>query len=354
MSTIYDYSVVLDNRTKVISPRTSPSVPEEYALYTNKVDHNQLTYTTTGITGVGMAQVISDGQIPSSDAPVQGYTKSFNQIIFTARVRLSQQAAYFLFNSKDGAKIDADVQSKVLNLKNAIVHSKNYFMQSLLAQGFSTGFSFSPINPLVQATSTVVDTTTADGVAYWSAAHTREDGGSNWSNLVVSSGVTNPLFSFAALMASRTNHAAKKDGRGMPLIGSQLDTFVFQYNSTAYYLASSINGTLKNGKYPSATPGTTGTFVDANPTASFEVIGLQNYGSTAPQTAITSIMWFGFDSKQINKDTGFQYIETMPITMSSWYTDYAGNMDQVLTATNYCIFGANDLRYWMASSGLLS
>jgi hypothetical protein len=233
MSTIFDYSVVLDNRTKVISPRTSPTVPEEYALYTNKVDYNQLTYTTTGITGVGMGQVITDGQIPSSDAPIQGYTKSFNQIIFTARVRLSQQSAYFLFNSKDGAKIDGDIKSKVLNLKNAITHSKNYFMQSLLAQGFTTSFSFSPINALVQSTVTVVDTTTADGVAYWSAAHTREDGGANWSNLIVSAGTTNPTFSFAALMASRTNQTAKKDGRGMPLIGSTLDKFMFQLNSPA-------------------------------------------------------------------------------------------------------------------------
>lgn len=345
MSTIFDYSTILDNRTKVISPRTSPTVAEEYAQYTFKVDYDQLTYTATGVTGLGMGQVITDGQIPASDAPIQGYTKSFNQVIFTERARLSQQATYFMFNSGDGAKVDAALKTKILSLKNSITHAKNYYMQSLLAQGAGTSFTFAAINTVAVVSGTVVDTTTADGVAYWSAAHLREDGGPNWSNLVSGS----PAFSFANLLAARTQHTAKKDGRGMPLIGSTLDTFVFQLNSSAYYLATSINGTIKSGKYPSASPGVSGSFVDATPTASFEIIALAPYGSTAPQTGVSSTNWFAFDSKQINKDTGFQYVQSMNLTISDWKIDYVGNMDYVTTATEYCQFGAADLRYWMAS-----
>lgn len=345
MSTIFDYSAILDNRSKVLSPRVSPTVPEEFMQFVNKVDYNQLTYTATGVTGLGMGQVITDGQVPSSDAPIQGYTKSFNQVIFTERARLSQQATYFMFNSKDGAKVDASLKDKILSLKNSITQAKNFYMQSLLAQGASTSFTFAAINTVAVTAGTVVDTTTADGVAYWSASHLREDGGTNWSNLVSGS----PVFSFANLLAARTQHTAKKDGRGLPLIGSTLDTFVFQVNSSAYYLATSINGTIASGKYPSASPGTSGSFVDASPTASFKVIGTAAYGSTAPLTGTSSTNWFAFDSKMINKDTGFQYVQTLPITISDWKIDYVGNMDYVTTATEYCQFGAADLRYWMAS-----
>lgn len=345
MSNIFDYSTILDNRVKVLSPRVSPTVPEEFMQFVNKVDYNQLTYTATGVTGLGMGQVITDGQIPASDAPIQGYTKSFNQVIFTERARLSQQATYYMFNSKDGAKVDSTLKDKILSLKNSITHAKNFYMQSLLAQGASTSFTFAAINTVAVVSGTVVDTTTADGVAYWSASHLREDGGTNWSNVV--SG--NPAFSFANLLAARTQHAAKKDGRGLPLIGSTLDTFVFQINSSAYFLATSINGTIQAGKYPSATPGTSGSFVDANPTSSFKIIGTAVYGSTAPLTGTSSTNWFAFDSTMINKDTGFQYVQTLPITISDWKIDYVGNMDYVTTATEYCQFGAADLRYWMAS-----
>lgn len=349
--TLQDYLVVLDNRTKVITPKTAPSVKEEYSQYTNKVDYNQYTYTITGMTGLGMGQVIVDGQIPSSDAPLQGFTKSFNQIIFTSRARIAQQAAYFLFNSKDGKKIDGAIKDKIVNIKDAITHAKNYYTQSMLAQGWATGFTFIPLNTNVQVNNTVVDTTTADGVAYWSAAHTREDGGPNWSNIVVSGATNNPTFSFAALLAARTGHSAKKDGRGMPLLGSTLDTFMFQLNSSAYYLAVSINKTIESGKYPSAQPGVSGSFVDATPTAGFDVIALANYGSTAPATGVSSIMWFGFDSTKVNKDFGFQYVQTKSLDLTDWKVDYMGNMDLVTTGTEYCQFGAADLRYWMASNG---
>ena len=345
MSTIFDYSAILDNRTKVISPRVSPTVNEEYSQLTHKVDYNQLTYTATGVTGLGMGQVIVDGQIPPSDLPIQGYTKSFNQVIFTERARMSQQSTYFLFNSKDGAKIDAELKTKILSLKNSLTHAKNYYFQSMLAQGASTSFTFAAINSVAVVAGTVVDTTTADGVAYWSASHLREDGGTNWSNVVTG----NPAFSFANLLASRTQHTAKKDGRGLPLIGSTLDTFVFQLNSPAYFLATSVNGTIQSGKYPSATPGTSGSFVDVTPTSSFKVVGLAPYGSTAPLTGISSTNWFALDSTMINKDTGFQYVQTLPLQIQDWKIDYVGNMDYITTATEYCQFGAADLRYWMAS-----
>lgn len=344
MSNTAAYSTILDARVKKIYPVVQPTVVEEYAKYSNKVSHQEYQYVMTGVTGLAMGQVIADGQVPASDAPIQGYTKTFTQAIFTNRVRLTKQSYYYLFTSKQGKKIDEKVKAQVLNLKNSIVHLKNFYAQSVLANGQSTSFSFTPIGGFQG--SVTVDTTTADGVALWSAAHTREDGGANWTNIVVSGATTNPVFSFAALLAARSLHAQKKDGRGLPMM-STLDTFMFQDQSTAFFLASSIKGTLASGKYPSATPGSTGTFVDANPTSSFEIIPLMVYGSTGT----TSVQWFAFDSKMVNDEFGFQYIESMPLEISDLKEDYVGNLDLIMTATLYCQFGANDLRGWMYSQG---
>lgn len=338
MSTTSSYSTILDARVKKIYPVVMPNVPEEYSKYSNKVTHNELQYVMTGVTGLAMGQVIADGQVPSSDAPIQGNTKTFTQAIFTNRVRLTKQSYYYLFTAKNGAKIDANIKKEVLNLKNSIANLKNYYAQSILANGASTSFSFTPIGGFQG--SVTVDTTTADTVALWSASHTREDGGANWSN------TTTGVFSFANLLAMRSLHSLKKDGRGLPLM-STLDTFMFRAESTAFFLASSIKKTLESGKYPSATPGTTGTFVDGNPTASFEIIPLIAYEGSGT----SSVQWFGFDSKMVNENFGFQYIESMPLEISDLREDYVGNLDLIMTATLYCQFGANDLRGWYYSTG---
>jgi hypothetical protein len=338
MSTIASFSTILDARVKKIYSVVQASVVEEYDKYSNSVTWNQLQYVMTGVSGLAMGQVIADGQVPASDAPIQGNTKTFTQAIFTNRVRLSKASYYYLFTAKNGAKIDANIKTTVLNLKNSIVNLKNYYAQAILANGASTSFSFTPIGGFQG--SVTVDTTTADTVALWSASHTREDGGANWSN------TTTGVFSFANLLAMRSLHSLKKDARGLPLM-STLDTFMFRDASSAFFLASSIKKTLESGKYPGATPGTTGSFVDGNPTASFEIIPLIAYEGLGT----SSVQWFGFDSKMVNENFGFQYIESMPLEISDLREDFVGNLDLIMTATLYCQFGAADLRGWYYSTG---
>lgn len=338
MSTIASYSTILDARVKKIYPIVIPNVPEEYAKYSNAVGWNQLQYVMTGVTGLAMGQVIADGQVPASDTPIQGNTKTFTQAIFTNRVRLTKASYYYLFTAKNGAKIDANIKTQILNLKDSIMNLKNYYTQASIAGGTATTVTFTPIGGFQG--SVTIDTTTADTVAFWSASHTREDGGANWSN------TTTGVFSFANLLAMRALHSLKKDGRGLPLM-STLDTFMFRDASTAFFLASSIKKTLESGKYPGATPGTTGSFVDGNPTASFEIIPLIAYEGLGTST----IQWYGFDSKMVNENFGFQYIESMPLEISDLREDYVGNLDLIMTATLYCQFGAADLRGWYYSTG---
>src|ERR1017187_524578 len=226
--TINDYAIIVNNVLKHIAPKVSPTVKAEYLDWMFKVDNNERIYTDIGVTGLGMAEIIPDGGIGVSDAPIQGFTKNYVQMHFTKKVRLTFQSNFFLFESA-AAKIKSAVKSKVLDGKNAIEHAKNYLSQCLLAQGFNTSFTWVPINAV--GTPTPISTIGADAVEYWTLLHPREDGGPVWSNVVLDGATYSPQFTYSSLLAARRLQALKKDGRGNPLI-SQLDTLVCRAGST--------------------------------------------------------------------------------------------------------------------------
>lgn len=336
--TINDYAIIVNNVLKYVAPKTSPTVKAEYMDWMYKVDNNERIYTDIGVTGLGMAEIIPDGGIGASDAPIQGFTKNYVQMHFTKKVRLTFQSNFFLFESA-AAKIKASVKSKVIDGKNAIEHAKNYLTQSLLAQGFNTSFTWVPINAV--GTATPISTLGADAVAYWSLTHPREDGGPVWSNVIVDT-VPSPQFTYSSLLAARREQALKKDGRGNPLI-SQLDTLVCRAGSQTAQFAKTIKGTIDKGLAPQQT----NLFNNAPATDTFKVIELSPYENLA----MTGLMWGMMDSKMVSQDYGFLYIEALPTRAEPAVVDLLGNQDLVLNFNSLCTFGASDLRGWMWSAG---
>ena len=338
LGTINDYAVIVNNVLKHISPKVSPNVKAEYLDFMNKVDHDQRIYTDVGVTGLGMAEIIPDGGIGNSDAPIQGFSKNYVQMHFTKKVRLTFQTNFFLFESA-GAKIKATVKSKVLEGKNAIEHAKNYLAQSLLAQGHLTSFTWVPINAV--GTPTPISCLGADAVEFWSAIHPREDGGPTWSN-VVTDILPSPTFTYSSLLAARRLHALKKDGRGNPLI-SQLDTLICRRGSATAQFAKTIKATIEKGLAPQQT----NLFNNAPATDTFTIVELSPYENLG----ITGLMWGMFDSNMKNEDYGFQYIETLATRTEPAVVDLLGNQDLVLNFNSLAVMGASDLRGWEWSVG---
>jgi len=336
--TINDYAVIVNNVLKHVAPKTSPSVKPEYLDFMFKVDNNERIYTDIGVTGLGMAEIIPDGGIGASDAPIQGFTKNYVQMHFTKKVRLTFQSNFFLFESA-AAKIKASVKSKVIEGKNAIEHAKNYLAQSLLAQGFNTSFTWTPINNV--GVNTPISTLGADAVEFWSAVHPREDGGPTWSNVIVDV-LNSPQFTYSALLAARRQHSLKKDGRGNPLI-SQLDTLVCRAGSATAQYAKTIKGTIDKGLAPQQA----NLFNNAPATDTFKVVELSAYENLG----LTGLAWGMFDSNMVNEDFGFKYIEALPTRAEPAVVDLLGNQDLVLNFNSLAVMGASDLRGWMWSAG---
>lgn len=337
--TINDYAVIVNNVLKHIAPKVSPNVKAEYLDFMYKVDNNERIYTDIGVTGLGMAEIIPDGGIGASDAPIQGFSKNYVQMHFTKKVRLTFQTNFFLFESA-AAKIKANVKSKVIEGKNAIEHAKNYLAQSLLANGFNTSFTWVPINNV--GTPTPISTLGADAVEYWTLLHPREDGGPVWSNVVVDGATASPQFTYSALLAARRGHALKKDGRGNPLI-SQLDTLLCRAGSQTAQFAKTIKATIDKGLAPQQT----NLFNNAPATDTFKIVEVSPYENLG----ITGLEWGMFDSNMMTQDFGFLYIEALPTRAEPAIVDLLGNQDLVMNFNSLAVMGASDLRGWMWSAG---
>lgn len=336
--TINDYAVIVNNVLKHIAPKVAPTVRSEYLDFMYKVEDDQRIYSDTGVTGLGMAEIIPDGAVGGSDAPIQGFSKNYTQMHFTKKVRLTFQSNFFLFESP-AAKIKGAVKNKVLDGKNAIEHAKNYLAQSLLSQGFGTSFTFVPINNV--GTPTPISTVGADASPYWDATHASEDGGPTWSNVIVDV-VPSPQFTYSSLLAARRQQSLKKDGRQMPLM-STLDTLVCRSGSITAQFAKTIKGTIDKGLAPQQT----NLFNNAPATDTFKVVELGVYQNLG----LDGLMWGMFDSKMMNQDYGFLYIEALPTRAEPAVVDLLGNQDLVLNFNSLAVLGASDLRGWMWSAG---
>lgn len=333
------YATIVNNVLKHIAPKVTAEDKKEYLKYMNKIEHNERIYTDTGITGLGMAEIIPDGAIASSDAPIQGFTKNYTQVLFSKKVRISYLSNYFLFDSP-AAKIKAEVKKKVIDGKNSIEQAKSYLGQSLLANGWGTSFTWRPLNGV--GTPTLMSTLGADGVEYWTVSHPREDGGAVWSNVIVDGLVPSPVFSYSALLAARRIGANIKDGRGNPM-AENFDTLVVRRGSNAAQLAKTIKSTMDKG----LAPGQVNIFNNAPATDSFSVIELENWGGLG----LTGLMWFLMDSSMMNEDYGFQYIEALATRAEPVFYDAPGNQDFISNFNSIAIMGASDLRGWLASAG---
>lgn len=332
-----DFPEILDNRVKNIAPKIGEKIEGEYKKYMFTRNNAELVTTDIGITGLGMANFVADAEIGPADAPIQGFEKNYVQQHLSAKVKMSFLTMHFLVKLRDKAKLDSRVSKMVMDLQRSLESAKEYYAQHFLSQGFNATWNFTPISG-VSATITNVDATTADGVEWWSQAHLREDGGPNWTNVIVDGVTPSPVFSMTALEGAHQIQALKKDGRGLPL-GGTLKVLVCLSGSSTEQEAKRIKGTIDRGYYP-------GTLNDSPSVSSFEILALRNFGGNG----VSALQWGMFDSELKTEDYGPQYIESLGNTIAPTMVD-PENKDLIMQGD--CIFqmGAADMRPWVWSQG---
>ncbi len=222
------------------------------------------------------------------------------------------------------------LESLVRELKNDAIRFKEQVLADVFVNGGSTSFT-----ETTGKFSYSVTNTGGDGVAFQSASHTREDGGTNWSNTVSDGTTSNMDFDYDAWKAALKTAQAIKGGVG-EILDIKLDSILCKSQSSVHMKAQEILKSIQKGEQPN-TANRTGS-IDAT----FKII---------PNPYLSSdLVWGSFDSSKISPRFGLQLKEGMPLTLDPQYIDY-DTKEIKYSAGNDFAYGFNDSRSWVRSTG---
>jgi len=301
------------------------SNPENtYSKYFNVRSTEDYYEKDSGLSGLGESDFVDENAVIMSDVPVQTYDKVYTQVTHGTLLPITHMQWRFGIKKRNLMRITDE-------LRKAILREKERLTAERLDNGWATSYSH-----LGQGGSRTLSTTGGDGVAAFSASHTSESGGSNINNIVTDGTTVNMDFDYAGLKAAHRTAGLFVDPRGNPRPAS-LDTLVVKKNSSNHYKAMEILGALKKGMIAESADN------DGAGVGVFSILPLdylQNSG-----------YWYMFDSSRKTEEEGFQFVQSVDISVDPTNIVYKTKEIQV-SATSIYDLGHNDVaRAWVGSKG---
>lgn len=289
----------------------------------------------SSISGYGNpGRVIEQGVI-AAEAPVQGFDQTYEQIMYGDIGGFSYKMWKFGIKKRDLTRV-------VSGLKKAMM----VYREELLARKYDAAFLTSYTQSDPQGSYSVT-TTGGDGRAMADATHTREDGGTAWSNIVSDGTTVNMNFDYPALKACRRIGALVKTPKGKPFV-QDYNRFMVSKGSSAEMRGLEMQGAIKAGKIP-------GEFSnDGSAAKMFEMIanpfmyGTGNASSTTSLSAATN--FHGVDTNNLSEEYGPQYFESEDITLDEQNIVYKTKEIQYSVHALFA-YGHNDPRCTIHSTG---
>lgn len=264
-----------------------------------------------------------NGSIPA-DSPHNGFKQVYTQSFFAGMLRITRPMWRYGISARK-------LEGIVMELKNDAIRYKESVIANQINNLTSTSYTDTTSGP-----SFAVTNTGGDGVAPESTAHTREDGGPNWSNQITDGTTINMSFDYDAWKAALKTAQAVLGGVG-EILDLQIDRVFCKKNSSVHFRAQEILKSIQKGEKP----GTANR--DGSIDRSFSII------DNPYLTSDTA--WAGFDSSKTGMKWGFQVKEGMPLTLDPQFIDY--DTKEIKYSAGYDFaYGFNDLRTWMLSTGL--
>lgn len=269
------------------------------------------------------SKIPENGVIPA-DSPHQGFDKTYTQSFFSGMLRITRANWRYGISARKLERI-------ITTLRNDAIRFRETVLANVLNNPTSTSYTETKGKQ-----SFVVTNTGGDGVAFASSSHTREDGGTNWANIITDGTTTNMDFDYDALKAARKTAQAILGGVGETL-DINIDTLVCKKESSVHHRAQELLKALARGE----NPGTANR--DGSIDFPFKIVAVPYLTS---DTA-----WGMFDSSMMNEKFGLQLKEGMPLTLDPQNIDYTTKEIQYTAGTDFA-FGFNDVRNWVWSTGL--
>lgn len=278
----------------------------------------------SSITAVkAFTKIPENGNIPA-DSPYQGFDKTYTQSFFSGMLRITRPMWRYGIQARR-------LESMVRELKNDAVRFREQVLANVLNNATSTSYT-----DTTGKFSFTVTNSGGDAVAFSSTSHTREDGGSNWSNVVSDGTTSNMDFDYDAWKAALKTGQAILGGVG-EILDIRLDKILCKKESSVHQKAQEIVRAIDRAEKP-------GTFDhDGSIERSFTIV---------PNPYLTSdTAWGSFDTSKVSPRFGLQYKEGMPLTLDPQFIDY-DNKEMKYSAGFDFAYGFNDVRNWVWSTGL--
>jgi hypothetical protein len=288
-----------------------------YAVESGVTDYDLID---SSISGLGEAARIVENAVIVSEKPVQGYDKTYRQVEYGKVLAFTKKMWKFGIKKRDMTTI-------VNELRMACVRKRERDLADKLDNGWST--SYSATDDSGSYTRTISG---GNGVAFFSASQTREDGGANNNNIIYDGTTYNMTLEYPGLKAALRTAQLIRDPKGNPM-NIDLDSIVVAKNSANHMRIMEIQG--GNGRIPGSNDN------DGSAIGKLNVIALPYLDNTD--------YWFMFDSNMKNYQYGLQYKESQPIQLEGPNLVFKTGEMQYKSTIMYD-FGHNDFRGWVGST----
>ena len=289
----------------------------------------------SGLSGLGSAARTVESASIVAEVPVQLNSQTYTQVFYDKLMSFS------LHMWKFGIK-KRDVQRVVNELKSACQTRREELLAEKLDAGFVTSYTASD-----DAGNYTVTTSGGDSVAQYSASHTREDGGTAWSNLVSDGTTANLSLDYAALKALDRVAGLQVGAKGKTLDVNP-NRIIVKKGTAAAHKAKEISGAIASGKIPEEFSN------DGSAVNSFELVEtpylLATGDATSPTNLSSATNWHSLDTSMLNNEYGIQYFESQPIQLDEQNIVYKTKEIQY-TSTVAFAYGHNDARGTFGSTG---
>lgn len=302
----------------------SPADLEQY--------HDQYYYTEpvpdyitkdSSLTSIStFSKIPENGNIPA-DSPYQGFKQTYTQSFFSGMLRITRPMWRYGIQTRR-------LEAIVMELKNDAIRFRETVLADVLNNATSTSYT-----ETAGKYSFSVTNTGGDGVAFQSASHTREDGGTNWSNLITDGTTNNMSFDYNSWKAALKTGQAILGGVG-EILDLELDMVKCKKNSSVHFRAQEILKSIERGEGP----------LTANRIGSID----RAFSICANPYLTSDTAWGAFDSSKVSPKFGLQFKEGMPLTLDPQFIDY-DNKEMKYSAGSDFAYGFNDARNWVWSTG---
>src|SRR3990167_4225313 len=191
----------------------------------------------SSLTGLGYAgRVVENAQIVAQ-SPFQGFKQTYTQVQFGTLLSFSKLMWFFGIKKRDLVQVTEEARKACSDLRELRCAERldNVFSTTYTANDVTGNYS--------------VGVAGGDAVAFISASHTREDGGTSWSNRVTDGSTVNMDFDYDALKAAHRTAALIPGPMGKPT-NINLDTLVVSRGYAVDNRATEILGAINKGWMP--------------------------------------------------------------------------------------------------------